>query len=135
MTRVEAPIDSVKFAQALAEAAADKLAEDIAILDLRGKVDYTDLFVLCTARNGRQVGAIADAVRQVAKTDFDQLPLGVEGTEANQWVLVDLGDVVVHVFDQDMRGFYDLDGLWSDAPRLEAPQSSAEESSEPRFFR
>jgi ribosome silencing factor RsfS/YbeB/iojap len=129
---MEAPIDTVKLATALAQAAADTKASDIVILDMRGLVYYTDMFVLCSGRSGRQVSAIADAMRAVAKNDFGVLPLGVEGKETAKWVLVDLGDVVVHVFEESMRGFYNLDGLWADAPRLEAPEG--EEPAEPRFF-
>lgn len=88
------------------------------ILDLRGLVDYTDIFVLCTARNPRHVQAIADEVRRVAKRELGIPCAGVEGLPAARWVLVDFESVVVHVFDQPMRGFYNLDGLWADAPRL-----------------
>lgn len=129
---MEAPIDPVTLATALAEAAADTKASDIVILDMRGLVDYTDMFVLCSGRSGRQVGAIADAVRTAAKVQFGLQPIGVEGAGTNKWVLVDLGDAVVHVFEESMRGFYNLDGLWADAPRLEAPQG--DEPAEPRFF-
>ena len=129
---METPIDTVKLATRLAEAAADLKATDIAILDMRELVYYTDMFVLCSATNPRQVKAIADAVRATAKAEFSLMPMGVEGTEKGHWVLVDFGDAVVHIFEQSMRGFYNLDGLWEDAPRLEAPKG--EEPSEPQFF-
>ena len=130
---MEAPIDPVKLATALAKAAADTKANDIVILDMRGLVDYTDMFVLCSGRSSRQVAAIADSVRALAKVEFELLPLGVEGKETGKWVLVDFGDAVVHVFDASMRGFYDLDGLWADAPRLESPSTDGD-GEEPRFF-
>ncbi len=119
------PIDTVALAKALARVADDTQAYDIVILDLRGRVSYTDAFVLCTGRNRRHVLAIAEAIRLAAKRTFGVVPRGLEGLEAGQWVLVDLGDVVVHVFDPERRGFYDLDGLWSDAPRLEVAGSEA----------
>ncbi len=131
---MEAPIDPVKLATAYAQAAADMKATDITILDMRGLVYYTDMFVLCSANNRRQVAAIADEVRAVGKASFDVRPLGVEGTEAGKWVLCDMDDVVVHIFDTSMRGFYDLDGLWADAPRIDAPQGEIEEPAEPTFF-
>ncbi len=132
---MEAPIHPEALAQALASACADTKATDITILDMRGLVDYTDTFVLCSGRSGRQVNAIADAVRSVAKADLDLLPLGVEGQETGKWVLVDFGDCVVHIFEASMRGFYDLDGLWADAPRFEAPRNEDDETAEePRFF-
>lgn len=132
----EAPIpeelDVVELAKLIAEAAAKTQASDISIIDLRGLVDYTDAFVLCSARNRRQVAAIAEAVRLEVKRTYSKHALGVEGLERGQWVLVDFGDVVCHVFDQSMRGFYDLDGLWADAPRIEGPAQDA--SGEPQFF-
>lgn len=111
----------------------DKKAFDVAILDMRNLVSYTDVFVVCSARNRRQVQAIADEVRKVGKEQFGLLPKGTEGLEAARWVLVDFGLVVVHVFDEPLRGFYDLDGLWRDAPRLPVPES-AERTDEPVYF-
>ncbi len=87
---------------------------------MRGLVSYTDMFVLVTATNRRQVQAIAESVRLEAKTEGVTVD-GVEGMEAARWVLVDFGDVVVHIFDEPLRGFYDLDGLWRDAPRMDVP--------------
>ena len=125
-------VDFIELAQLLAQTAADMQATDIVILDLRGRVYYTDAFVLCTARNRRQAIAIAEEVRAVVKNKFGTYPLRVEGKQAGQWILVEFEDVVVHIFDQARRGFYDLDGLWADAPRIEGPAS--DEPSEPRFF-
>ena len=132
---MEAAIQPEALAQALAQACADTKATDISILDMRGLVDYTDTFVLCSGRSGRQVSAIADAVRSVAKSELSITPLGVEGQQTGKWVLVDFGDCVVHIFEASMRGFYDLDGLWADAPRFEAPLNEDEQTAEePRFF-
>lgn len=89
---------------------------------MRDLVAYTDVFVICSARNRRQVQAIADELRKLGKEQFGILPHGTEGLEAARWVLVDFGSVVVHVFDEQLRGFYDLDGLWRDAPRLPSPE-------------
>jgi ribosome-associated protein len=112
---------SEDFARALAVAALEKKAVDLVILDMRGLIDFSDYFVLCSAQNSRQVRAIADEVKMTAKRDHQTHPVGLEGLDACRWVLVDFSDVVVHVFDGPMRGFYDLDGLWRDAPRLELP--------------
>lgn len=113
----------------MAAVALEHKATNLAILDMRELVSYTDAFVLCTANNRRQVQAIADAVSVAAKRDFGIIPTGVEGLEAARWVLVDLGDIVVHVFDGPLREFYDLDGLWRDAPRLAVPEvEGAEET-------
>jgi len=94
---------------------------------MRELIDYADVFILCSAGNRRQVQAIAHAVRSMAKNDLKILPNGVEGVEAARWVLVDFGEVVVHIFDEPLRGFYNLDGLWNDAPRLEVPLSDEAE--------
>jgi ribosome-associated protein len=96
----------------------------MAILDMRELVDYCDVFVICSATNRRQVQAIAEAVRSFGKKELGLKPQATEGLEAARWVLVDFGDVVLHVFDQPLRGFYNLDGLWSDAPRLPVPEGS-----------
>ena len=108
-------------------------AGDIVILDLRELVDYTDIFVLCTARNPRHVHAIAEEVRRVAKRELEIQCAGVEGMTAARWVLVDFESVVVHVFDQPMRGFYNLDGLWAEAPRLPSPAPAPGEEDEILF--
>jgi ribosome-associated protein len=92
-------------------------AEDVVVVDVRGRTSYCDLFVLATGAQARQVRAIADTVSHAAKAERGTPP-GVEGTVAGRWALVDLGDVLLHVFDGPMRGYYDLDGLWADAPRL-----------------
>lgn len=128
--------DSVAFAQALAHVASETQATDIVILDLRGRVAYTDGFVLCSGRNRRHVQAIAEAVKQYVKQEHGRHPQGMEGQERGQWVLVDFGDFVVHVFDREMRGNYDLDGLWRDAPRIQGPEADtpAEEPDEPNYF-
>lgn len=78
---------------------------------------YCDAFVICHGTNRRQVRAIAEGIQESLR-ERGVRPLGVEGMDASRWVLLDFGDVVVHVFDEPLRGFYDLDGLWGDAPRL-----------------
>jgi ribosome-associated protein len=101
----------------VAKAAAERKAEDIVLLNLSGVSSFCDGFVLCSGSNRRQVRAIAEGI-------IDELrklkirPMGVEGLDASRWVLIDFGDIVVHVFDEPMRGFYDLDALWADAPRI-----------------
>ena len=110
----------------LAATCLEKKALDVEILDMDGLVDYTDIFVICSARNRRQVRAIAEAVRATVKADLGRYANGVEGLDAARWVLVDFGEVVVHIFDEPLRGFYDLDGLWADAPRLPTPEVTAE---------
>lgn len=116
-------IDSRELAEVVLEAALDKKASDPAILAVADLVGYADYFVIVSARNPRQVRAIAEAVRQTLKHDHDRLPVGVEGKGSGKWMLVDFGDVVLHVFHEGSRPFYDLEGLWSDAPRLPVPET------------
>jgi ribosome-associated protein len=102
----------------IAHAGLDKKAEDVLVLDVRGLTSYADYFVLMTADSDRQAGAIADAVDEKLKAG-GATKVGVEGYESGRWILVDYGDVVAHVFSREARGFYDLEGLWADAPRFQ----------------
>jgi ribosome-associated protein len=114
-------IRSNDLATALAVAALDKKGEDVVVLDMRPLVDFCDCFVLVTANNRKHAQALADEVRRVARDELHIRIGSMEGYDPGRWVLVDVGTVIVHVFDQPMRGFYHLDGLWSDAPRLPVP--------------
>ena len=123
----EVAIESEEICRTLAEAALHAKGADVAVLDLRRLVDYTDLVLLVTARNRRHVQAIAEEIRRVGKHELGMTSLGIEGMTTGRWVLVDLGRVVVHIFDEPMRAFYNLDGLWSDAPRLPLPDGASDE--------
>jgi ribosome-associated protein len=103
-----------------AEIAADKKAERIAVLDVRSLTSYTDYFLICHGHSDRQVKAIAEALQTTLKSEGVR-PVAVEGTETAQWVLMDYEDFVVHVFYEPVRAYYDLDGLWADAPRVRLP--------------
>jgi ribosome-associated protein len=89
----------------------DLKAEDIVELDVKGKTSVTDVIFVASGNSGRHVRSIADNVVMEAKHAGKQ-PLGVEGQEDAEWVLVDLGDVIVHVMQKQAREFYDLEGLW-----------------------
>src|SRR6266542_2972772 len=101
----------------IAQAGLDKKAEDVLVIDVRGLTSYADFFVLMTADSDRQADAIADAVDERLKAQ-GATKVGVEGYESGRWILIDYGDVVAHVFNREARGFYDLEGLWADAPRF-----------------
>jgi ribosome-associated protein len=105
-------------AVAIAKAALDKKAEDVTVLDVRGLTSYADYFVVMTADSDRQASAIADHVEQTMKQQ-GVTKVGVEGYETGRWILVDYGDVVAHVMNRESRGFYDIEGLWADAPRFQ----------------
>jgi ribosome-associated protein len=114
----ERPDPSRPRALSIARAGLDKKAEDVLVLDVRGLTSYADYFVLMTAESDRQAAAIADHVEQTMKAQ-GATKVGVEGYESGRWILVDYGDVVAHVLSREARGFYDLEGLWADAPRVQ----------------
>lgn len=99
------------------KASQDKKAEDIVVLDLRGVSTFTDFFVIVTGNSSRQNTAICESIEQELKKGR-RMPLGVEGRELAEWILIDYGSFVVHVFSKQARGYYSLEKLWGDAPRL-----------------
>ena len=103
------------MADIVVDAASDKKAEDILVLNVSEVTTIADLFVLCSGRSERQVQAIADAIVEKAK-EAGRQPFGIEGYSGGRWVLVDLGDVVVHAFVPEERQLYRLERLWGDAP-------------------
>jgi ribosome-associated protein len=113
--------DARARAHVAAEAAAEKKGSDIAILSVGDVLSIIDLFVLVSATNVRQARTIVDEVEQ-ALTEFDgSKPISTEGLGDASWVLLDYGDVVVHVFLEETRAYYDLDRLWADVPHLDLP--------------
>lgn len=105
--------------QGAVSAAQDKKAVDLVVLDLRKAGGFTDYFVICTGTNTRQITAIADAVRENLKRDFDERPALAEGVDKSEWILIDYFNFVVHVFSRECRAFYDLERLWGNAERYE----------------
>lgn len=105
----------------IVEAALDKKAEDVLVLDLRGLCDFTDYFVICHGSTSRQVLAIADAIEERIREEDRRKPKHVEGRRVADWVLMDFIDVVVHVFQDEKREFYGLERLWGDARRVAIP--------------
>ena len=116
--------DRVERVRRIAEAALDKKAEDVVALDVREVASFADSFVLATGASDRHVRTIVDAVEECAR-GWGERPLGIEGYEDGRWVLLDLGDVIVHVFQREVREHYDLERLWSDAARLDVGAEAA----------
>lgn len=114
---------SKEKALALAEAAREKKGHDIRVLDLRGATAFTDFFVIASSTSNRHAQAIAESVIEAAR-GMGEKPLSVEGIESARWVLVDVGDVVVHVFQHEVREFYALERLWGEADRVDVPQAA-----------
>ena len=118
-------MNSKQVALVAAEAAGDKKAEDIVALDVSQLLVVTEYFVIATGRTNIQVRAIADEVEEQIRAKAGEKPIGREGVGENKWVLLDYGDVVVHVFQPEERDFYRLEKLWGDAPRLSIPVADA----------
>jgi ribosome-associated protein len=98
----------------------DRKAIDVVVLDVADLTSYADIFIICSGRSNRQVNAIADFIKTELKK-HKIIPLGVEGTKDGHWVLLDYGHVIIHVFYEPVREFYDLEGLWADAKRIMTP--------------
>ncbi len=109
-----------KQIQAVVDAAQDKKATGVVVLDLKKAGAFTDYFVICSAANPRQVQAIADSIEDALKAQ-KQRPSLVEGYARAEWILLDYFDFVVHVFSKHARDFYGLDRLWGSATRIEVP--------------
>jgi ribosome-associated protein len=105
--------------RACVAAAADKKAVDIVILDLRDISTFTDYFVICSATSEPQLKAISGSVRDQIRERFGRKPLSEDGYPVSQWIILDYGDVIVHLFQGEKRQFYALENLWSDAKRIE----------------
>jgi len=102
------------------QAILEKKAMNVVALDVAELTSFADVFIICSGRSNRQVSAIADFI----KTDLKKHkinPLSVEGTKDGHWVLLDYGHVIIHVFYEPVREFYDLEGLWVDAKRIMTP--------------
>lgn len=121
MTPVAATEEALGIARVAVAAAADKLAQDVVVLDVSGRLVITDCFVLASAPNERQVQAIVDEVEEKLR-ERGVKPTRREGTREGRWILLDYTDVVVHVQHTEERGFYGLDRLWKDCPRVEFPE-------------
>lgn len=113
--------ESVKLAL---HSASEKKAVNIVALDLREIASFTEFFVITSGTNQRQVQAIADEIEEQLKKQLKQRPVRIEGYNTAEWVLMDYGDFVVHIFEQKSREFYDLERLWRDAKKVELPEES-----------
>ncbi len=116
-----APVVLRRVAVAAAAASAKK-GEDIVALDVGDILSITDAFVIASATNTRHVRTIVDEIEQAMKEHADTTPKSVEGLDDATWVLLDYGDMVVHVFLDETRAYYELERLWSDAPRIDWEQ-------------
>jgi ribosome-associated protein len=109
-------------------AALGKKAIDLVALDVHDLTSFADIFIICSGRSNRQVNAIAEHIQRNLKK-HKKKPLSVEGVKDGQWVLLDYGHVIIHVFYDPVREFYDLEGLWLDARRIKTPAMKKQKSS------
>jgi ribosome silencing factor RsfS/YbeB/iojap len=119
-------LQSQDRAQICAAFALGKKTFNVRILDVRKISSLTDYLVLASGSSDRQVKAAAEAVHLGMKKEYETMPIGIEGLNEGRWVLIDYGDVMVHVFHEPVRLFYDLDGLWCDAEEVEVPDEAPE---------
>jgi ribosome-associated protein len=115
--------ESRKRALLCINAALEKKARDMIILNVREISTFTDYFIICSGTSDRQVRAVAAAIQENLKKE-GIVPLGVEGEPAGRWILMDYDDVVIHVFLESVRTFYDLERLWSEAPQMAIPDET-----------
>lgn len=102
--------------------AAEKKASGTVLLDLREIADFTDFFIITSGSNQRQVQAISDEIEEKMKRQFGETPLNIEGYNSAEWILMDYGDFIVHIFGEKEREFYDLERLWRDARTIKLPE-------------
>lgn len=118
-------MQSIDRALLCASQVLEKKAFSVRVLDVRGLSSLTDFLVLASGGSDRQVQAAAESVHLGLKHEHATRPLGIEGMNEGRWVLIDYGDVMVHVFQEPVRQFYDFDGLWRDAPEVPLPMELA----------
>ncbi|MCT2260800.1 ribosome silencing factor [Brachybacterium muris] len=116
---MSAPEESIDLARIAGQAAADKLANEVIALDVSEQVVITDIFLVCSGDSERQVSAIVDGVEESLLKERRRKPLRREGERDARWVLLDYGDIVVHVQHAEDRAFYALERLWRDAPVID----------------
>ncbi|MCI0569877.1 MAG: ribosome silencing factor [Myxococcaceae bacterium] len=115
--------EALALARRAADLVVDKKGTDVVILDVRGRTSYADYLVLASGESERHVAALAESVEVELKKE-NQRALSTEGHTPGQWILMDYGDVVVHLFAQEARAFYDLEGVWPDVPREQVQVSA-----------
>ncbi|MCC6465067.1 MAG: ribosome silencing factor [Planctomycetes bacterium] len=117
-------IETLDIARFAFEACLDKKATEVRLLDVAKLTIVAEYFVVCTAQSAPQARAIAEHIGKLAKDKGLRRPAGLEGMQEGWWVLVDLGDVLVHVFQEDARRYYALDETWADAPVLQTTDAA-----------
>ncbi len=113
------PERSLQLALAAARTAAENRGRDIIVLDMRGLTSFFDYFVIATGTSRRQLHAMSEEIDHTLEDDLDDQRMGIEGYAESRWILLDYGSVVIHLFDDQMRTFYDLENLWAEAKHVD----------------
>ncbi len=111
-------VEPIELARHLVDTIEDKKGEDIVLIDIHAQSMFADYFVLCSCTSERQLKAVEDAVIETAEKEYDVSPYHIEGNPDNGWVLLDYIDVIVHIFSESQRRYYDLESLWKESPLL-----------------
>ncbi|MEE4358399.1 MAG: ribosome silencing factor [Desulfococcaceae bacterium] len=132
-TNRSSDMDLIDDVDIYVKAAVGRKASVPVVLDLRGLTSVADVFIICSGRSNRQVSAIAEHIERELK-DKKIRPLSVEGMKEGHWVLMDYGHIIIHVFYDPIRSFYNLEGLWADAQRLKTPSMPEAEVSADNYI-
>ena len=128
------PQDSKQKALSAAQAALEKKASDVVILEVAELTSVADYFVIASGESERQVKAIAQNIEKLISSQFNRNPQ-IEGAGTSTWILLDYGDIIVHVFKTDIREYYGLEKMWSDAPQIPIPEQESPASPQPQYGR
>jgi ribosome-associated protein len=112
------PGDALEIARTIVASLEEKKGEDILLLDLIGICSFTDYFIICSGTSERSIKALADEVRKVMKEKYSMVEQGIEGDAQSGWVLIDYGDVILHIFSKALREYYQLEDLWREGKVL-----------------
>jgi ribosome-associated protein len=111
-------LDALELARHIVDVVEDRKAEQITLLDLRPETIIADFFVIANGNSRRQLRALTDYVRNDIKEQHNKIPFSMEGTPDSGWIVLDYGDVVVHLFSEEIRDYYDIESLWSHAANV-----------------
>ncbi len=114
---------SRQLAKSAARVAAENRGQDIVVLDVAKQTPIFDCFLIVTGTSRRQLQAIGDDIDRVLKSEYDEEKLSISGQGESRWIVIDYGGLVVHLFDEESRNFYDLEGLWGDSVRLDLSEA------------
>ena len=111
----ETSFDALDFTNLIIDVMLDKKASDILLLDVQEQVIFADYFLICNGESSRQIRALVDGISKEAKQEAREIPMSIEGSSQDGWMMIDYGYVVVHVFSPESREYYNLEELWQDA--------------------